>query len=85
MQFNKKCYIFQKKIIDIFNEEENIPFLLKYYLFKDIWEKVQQNKFLIDGENRADETGQKIVSASVPIPDDFLQENNSEKEDSKNI
>ncbi len=82
MQFNKKCYIFQKKIIDIFNEEENIPFLLKYYLFKDIWEKVQQNKFLIDGENRADEVEQKVVSTSVPVPDNFF-ENDSSKEEEK--
>lgn len=80
MQFNKRCYNFQKKIIDIFNEEENIPFLLKYYLFKDIWEKVQQNKFLIDGENRADEVEQKVVSTSIPIPDELFQKDNSEKE-----
>lgn len=84
MQFNKKCYNFQKKIIDIFNEEENIPFLLKYYLFKDIWEKVQQNKFLIDGQNRADEVEQKVVSTSVPIPKDFLQKDNyNSKEEEK--
>lgn len=80
MQFNKRCYNFQKKIIDIFNEEENIPFLLKYYLFKDIWEKVQQNKFLIDGENRADEVEQKVVSTSIPIPDELFQKDNSEEE-----
>lgn len=79
MQFNKKCYNFQKKIISIFNEEENIPFLLKYYLFKDIWEKVQQNKFLIDGENRADETEQKVVSAQIPISEEFFEEKNSEE------
>lgn len=80
MQFNKKCYNFQKKIIDIFNEEENIPFLLKYYLFKDIWEKIQQNKILIDRDVRSDEVEQKTVSVSVPVPDDFLKEKDSEEQ-----
>jgi hypothetical protein len=55
LDFNKECYIFQKKLIDIFNEEENIPFLLKYYLFKDIWESVKENKFLIDRNVRSNE------------------------------
>lgn len=80
MQFNKKCYNFQKKIIDIFNEEENIPFLLKYYLFKDIWEKIQQNKILIDRDVRSDEVEQKTVSVSVPVPDDFFKEKDSEEQ-----
>lgn len=41
-QFNQLCYDFQNKILDVFNEEQNIPFLLKYYLFKEIWENVEQ-------------------------------------------
>lgn len=80
MQFNKKCYNFQKKIIDIFNEEENLPFLLKYYLFKDIWEKIQQNKILIDRDVRSDEVEQKTVSVSVPVPNDFFREKDLEEQ-----
>lgn len=41
-QFNQLCYDFQNKILNVFNEEQNIPFLLKYYLFKEIWENVEQ-------------------------------------------
>ena len=42
--FEDICYEFQKKIVDIFNEEEYIPFLLKYYLVKDIWENIEEHK-----------------------------------------
>lgn len=59
--FNKYCYNFQKKIIDIFNEEEDIPFLLKYYLFKDIWKSVEQKKFLIDRDVRFNQVEQKDI------------------------
>lgn len=59
--FNKHCYNFQKKIIDIFNEEEDIPFLLKYYLFKDIWKSVEQKKFLIDRDVRFNQVEQKDI------------------------
>lgn len=79
MQFNKQCYVFQKRIIDIFNKEENIPFLLKYYLFKDIWESIQQNKFFIDRDNRIDETEQKTISTSIDLPDEFFQSNQQEE------
>ena len=79
MDFNKECYIFQKKLIDIFNEEKNIPFLLKYYLFKDIWESIEENKFLIDRNVRSDEKRQETISGSVSIPNDFFQEDNKEE------
>ena len=41
-QFNQLCYDFQSKILDTFNNEQQIPFLLKYYLFKEIWENVER-------------------------------------------
>lgn len=76
MQFNKICYNFQKQFIDIFNEEENIPFLLKYYLFKQVWEKVEQNKFLIDRDVRLGERKYEKFSGSF---DDSFQKNESEE------
>jgi len=42
--FDEICYEFQQKITDIFNEERYIPFLMKYYLIKDIWDKIQEHK-----------------------------------------
>lgn len=42
--FEEACYVFQKNIIETFNNEKNIPFLLKYYLLKEIWEDVQTYK-----------------------------------------
>ena len=42
------CFEFQQKIIDTFNEQNNIPFLLKYYLFKEIWDSIENNKIKID-------------------------------------
>lgn len=76
MQFNKICYNFQKQFIDIFNEEENIPFLLKYYLFKQVWEKIEQNKFLIDRDVRLGERKYEKFSGSF---DDSSQENEPEE------
>lgn len=76
MQFNKICYNFQKQFIDTFNGEENIPFLLKYYLFKQVWEKVEQNKFLIDRDVRLGERKYEEFSGSF---DDSSQENESEE------
>lgn len=75
-QFNKICYNFQKQFIDIFNGEENIPFLLKYYLLKQVWEKVEQNKFLIDRDVRLGERKYEEFSGSF---DDSSQENESEE------
>lgn len=56
MENNKKTleevtYNFQKKILKIFNEED-LPFLLKYYLFKDIWETIENYKFELDSQVR---------------------------------
>ena len=46
--FDEICYNFQKKIVDIFNNEEQIPFILKYYLMKDIWTNIEQLKMKDD-------------------------------------
>ena len=50
--FNDICFEFQQTLIDVFNKEENIPFLLKYYLMKEVWDSVQKNKMIIDKETR---------------------------------
>lgn len=77
MQFNEICYNFQKQFIDIFNEEENIPFLLKYYLLKQIWEKIEQNKFLIDRDVRLGK--RKYEKFSGSFSDDSSQKSESEE------
>ena len=50
--FNDICFEFQQTLIDVFNKEEDIPFLLKYYLMKEVWDSVQKNKMTIDKETR---------------------------------
>ena len=45
-------YEFQKKIVEDINSENRIPFLLKYYLIKEIWENIQENKLQLDMEVR---------------------------------
>lgn len=42
------CFEFQQRFLDIFNEEQKIPFLLKYYLTKEIWESIEKHKIEID-------------------------------------
>lgn len=48
LNLNDVCYLFQKNIISIFNDQQRIPFLLKYYLIKDIWDNIEQSKLNID-------------------------------------
>lgn len=50
---NDTCFEFQQKIVDIFNNEQQIPFILKYYLFKDIWKIIDSNKMNIDIETHS--------------------------------
>lgn len=50
---NDYCNEFQQLIIDDFNNEQNLPFVLKYYLIKDIWENIQSTKTKMDMESRA--------------------------------
>lgn len=42
-------YDFQKSIMDTFNNNE-LPFLLKYYLLKDIWASIESYKMRLDQE-----------------------------------
>ena len=81
---NTICYNFQKKIIDDFNTQEDIPFILKFYLFKDIWEMIEQNKQLQDREVVKNLNSQeKTLTTEIPL-DDLLNnqdQNNEQKED----
>lgn len=81
---NTICYNFQKKIIDDFNTQEDIPFILKFYLFKDIWEMIEQQKQLQDREVVQNLNSQeKTLTTEIPL-DDFLNsqdQNNEQKED----
>lgn len=42
MDFNKKCYQFQQNIINMINNQTELPFLMKFYLIKQIWEDLSQ-------------------------------------------
>ena len=44
----ENSFNFQRKIVNTFNEETSLPFLLKYYLLKEIWETVERQKILLD-------------------------------------
>lgn len=56
-------YLFQKNIISIFNDQQRIPFLLKYHLMKEIWDSIEQKKINIDMEVRQKlETKTKIIT-----------------------
>ena len=50
---NDYCFEFQQNIIDLFNNEQNLPFILKYYLIKDIWDNIQSTKTKMDMETRS--------------------------------
>lgn len=67
--FNVVCYDFQKKIIDTFNNEKSIPFLMKYYLFKDIWESVHDKKAELEIAIKSQEPQEQTI-----IPLDGLNE-----------
>ncbi len=43
MDFNEKCFKFQQDFINFFNEQD-LPFLLKYYLLNQVWEDILLNK-----------------------------------------
>ena len=51
--FEDICFEFQQNLVNIFNDEENIPFLLKYYLIKEVWDSIQNNKIQMDMAVRA--------------------------------
>ena len=51
--FEDVCFEFQQNIINIFNNQNNIPFFLKYYLIKEIWDQIEKEKMRIDMEVRS--------------------------------
>lgn len=82
LDFNILCYEFQEKIINVFNEEQNIPFLLKYYLFKEIWETLKEEKNNLDVEARMAKTQKtETITKQVKLPQNFFDQN-KEKNDS---
>ena len=48
--FEESCYDFQQEIINTVNNERNLPFLIKYFIIKEIWEDVQTQKRKIDDD-----------------------------------
>ncbi len=50
--FEDICFEYQQKIIDVLNQEENIPFLVKYFLIKEIWMSVENQKMQLDMQVR---------------------------------
>lgn len=48
--FEESCYDFQQEIINTVNNERNLPFLVKYFIIKEIWEDVQTQKRKIDDD-----------------------------------
>ena len=42
--FEESCYDFQQEIINTVNNERNLPFLIKYFIIKEIWEDVQEQQ-----------------------------------------
>lgn len=74
------CYDFQKKIINIFNEQNELPFILKYYLFKDIWEIIQQKKMTSDLQVRNSNNSQKkFLTAEIPSIMEEKQQNKEQQ------
>ena len=77
--FNVVCFDFQNKIIDIFNKQE-IPFLMKYYLFKDVWDKIQQQKIKNDYQVYSLKSQkQETLTTTVDLPDEFFENNKTEQ------
>ena len=48
--FEESCYDFQQEIINTVNNERNLPFLVKYFIIKEIWEDVKNQKRKIDDD-----------------------------------
>lgn len=44
MDINEKSLNFQRKLVALINEQQEIPFLLKYFLIKEIWEQTERTK-----------------------------------------
>lgn len=83
--FNILCYEFQEKIIDVFNEDQNIPFLLKYYLFKEIWKTLKEEKNNIAIRTRiAKSQTTETITKQIELPQDFLNQK-EENQDEQNL
>lgn len=76
---NDYCNEFQQLIIDNFNEEQHLPFILKYYLIKEIWENIQSTKTKMDMESRAKMTKTVYEPANIDSEDESIED--SEKEE----
>ncbi len=44
MDINEKSLNFQRKLVTLINEQQELPFLLKYFLIKEIWEQTERTK-----------------------------------------
>lgn len=73
--YNLICYNFQQKIIQEFNKSQ-LPFLVKFFLFQQVWETVKKQKV------QNDYTVQSMKSREVhEIPlDSFLKKEQDKKE-----
>ena len=64
--FNIACYNFQEEIITKFNEQ-GIPFLLKYYLFKQIWDSIELKKRQLDFQIQSEKIKDETQTLEIPI------------------
>lgn len=79
--FDLTCYNFQKKIVNIFNEEKEIPFQLKFYLFKEVWKTIKQTKTEKDYEVRMlANQKEQVITQQIELPDEFLKQQKNEEE-----
>ncbi len=65
--FNLICLNFQEKIIEVFNEEKKLPFLIKFYLFKQIWKIIKKEKEKVNINTQMSKTQEKTLSVEVPL------------------
>lgn len=56
-ELNQLCKKFQQEIVNLFNKQNNLPFILKYYLFKQVWTIIEQQK--IQNDNIATQESKK--------------------------
>ena len=78
--FDLICYNFQKRIVDIFNGQENIPFQLKFYLFKQVWKTIKQTKTEKDYQTRMLVNQKKqILTEQIELPDEFFKQQKNEQ------
>lgn len=75
--FEDICFEFQQKIVETFNEEKNISFLMKYYLMKEIWDNIQENKLKIDMQVRENHLPKAQV---INLADDVDNEEKNEND-----